>query len=113
MSQTYKVLLLSLFITNAAILVSSEQNCGMLVTYYRLIKVAPYYIISMLLNLMSRAAFEVNPKDTTAKRNDKNVELRCQPSSNQDFIIWEIFLDNGTYWTVTGSDTAHQLSRLV
>ena len=62
---------------------------------------------------MFHAAFQVNPKDTTAKRNDKNVELRCQPSSNQDFIIWEIFLDNGTYWTVTGSDTAHQLSRLV
>lgn len=62
---------------------------------------------------VSHAAFEVSPKDTNAKRNDKNIELSCQPSSNQDFIIWEVFLDNGTYWTVTGSDTARQLSRLV
>jgi hypothetical protein len=58
------------------------------------------------------AAFEVNPKDSHAKRND-NVELRCQPSSINDFIIWEIFLDNGTYWTVSGSDAAQQLRRLV
>ena len=68
-----------------------------------------------LLNIckLSHAAFEVNPKDTSVKRNDENVELQCQPSSSLDFSIWEIFLDNGTFWTVTGSDPERQLSRSV
>ena len=66
----------------------------------------------MLEAIVSHTAFEVNPKDSSAKRND-NVELRCQPSNNQDFIVWEVFLDNGTYWTVSGSDAARQLQRLV
>ncbi len=99
------IFLLSLLVINAGILVSS-QNCGML---YSLITL--WGIVNKL--SFSHPAFEVNPKDTSAKRNDKNIELHCQPSSDQDFVIWEVFLDNGTYWTVTGSDTARQLSRFL
>lgn len=59
------------------------------------------------------AEYEISPNDTTATINDINVELHCQTSSNLDFSIWEIFLDNGTYWTVSASDPERQLSRLV
>ncbi len=65
----------------------------------------------MVLNFY--AEYETSPNDTAAIVNDMNVELHCQTSSNLDFSMWEIFLDNGTYWTVSASDSEQQLSRLV
>ena len=66
---------------------------------------------------MLLSEFDVSPNDTTVDINDMNVELNCQPSVSatgfMDFSIWEIFLDNGTFWTVTGSDLDRQLDRLV
>ena len=59
------------------------------------------------------AAFEINPISKTVSVNDANIELHCQKASNLDFSIWEVFLNNGTRWTVTGADIEIHLSRLV
>ena len=48
--------------------------------------------------------------------NQTNIELRCQSrpvsSGIRDSIIWQIYLRNGTFWTVTGADADVQLGRL-
>lgn len=47
----------------------------------------------------------------TVVGNDKNVVLSCRPDSNDDIIIWDILLNNGTYLSVT-FDEMFQPSRL-
>ena len=44
--------------------------------------------------------------------NDIDVELSCVPVlDTQQFITWELFLRNGTFWTVTGGNVDEQLRR--
>ena len=56
--------------------------------------------------------FIVDPEDMTVDINDTDVELTCTPGLNtEQLITWEIFLRNGTFWTVTGADSDVQLLR--
>ena len=64
-------------------------------------------------NCTFHAAFEISPINKTVTVNDTNIELHCQKASNLDSSIWEVFLNNGTFWTVTGADIEIHLSRLV
>lgn len=51
----------------------------------------------------------------TVNVNDTNVTLSCTTPVGVDIIdtsIWEIFLRNGTYWTVSASDQDIHRSRL-
>ena len=60
------------------------------------------------------SAFAVDPEDKTVEVNDTDVLLTCMPILDMDqFITWELFLRDGTFWTVTGeaSDVDIQLSR--
>ena len=58
------------------------------------------------------SGFIVDPEDITVEINDTDVELTCTPGLETDqIIIWEIFLRNGTLWTVTESDPDVQLRR--
>ena len=57
-------------------------------------------------------AFANDPQDMTVKVNDMDIELRCQASDMLDTVWWEIFLRNGSFWTITGSDEEVQRSRL-
>ena len=58
------------------------------------------------------SAFAVDPEDTTVEVNDTDVLLTCMPILDMEqFITWELFLRNGTFWTVTGADVDDQLSR--
>ena len=62
------------------------------------------------------AAFEIGPMDTTVNVNDTNVMLHCQSPEVDgvfDSVIWEIFLVNGSFWSVTGADEEQQLARFV
>ena len=50
------------------------------------------------------AEFIVGPEDRFVEINDTNVELTCIPALNTEQIItWQIFLRNGTFWSVTAS----------
>ena len=71
------------------------------------------YQIYKLADCTLHAAFEISPIDKTVTVNDINIELHCQKASNLDSSIWEVFLNNGTFWTVTGADIEIHLSRLV
>ena len=66
--------------------------------------------------LSSNLAFEIDPEDKVVEVNQTNIELRCQShtvgSGIFDSIIWQIYLRNGTFWTVTGADEDVQLGRL-
>ena len=61
------------------------------------------------------AAFEIGPMDRTVNVNDTNVMLHCQSPQIDgvfDSVMWEIFLLNGTFWSVSGADEEEQLARL-
>ena len=54
----------------------------------------------------------MDPEDRTVEINDTNVELTCTPGLNTEQVItWQIFLRNGTFWSVTASDTEVQRMR--
>lgn len=58
------------------------------------------------------SGFIVDPEDMTVNINDIDVELTCTPGlETEQLITWEIFLRNGTFWSVSADDTAIQLRR--
>lgn len=60
-------------------------------------------------------AFEVDPEDITVEVNRTNVTLNCTTHVGNgifDTSIWEIYLRNGTYWTVTSADESVHRNRL-
>lgn len=63
------------------------------------------------------SVFVTSPEDKTLTVNETNVLLHCEileiPGTTFDELVWEIFLRNGTFWTVTGADEVTQLARLV
>ena len=69
----------------------------------------PYILITIFCNA---SAFAIDPKDKTVEVNDIDVELSCVPVlDTTQFITWQLFLRNGTFWTVSGGDVDFQLSR--
>ena len=89
--------------------------------YYTL-AIPTYYIVCFFFMLMhctflslffrNASVFIVDPEDRTVEINETDVELTCTPGlETEQVIIWEIFLRNGTFWTVTGSDSDIQLRR--
>ena len=68
--------------------------------------------ISVTFFFRNASVFIVDPEDRTVEINETDVELTCTPGlETEQVIIWEIFLRNGTFWTVTGSDSDIQLRR--
>ena len=62
--------------------------------------------------VLMHAEFIVDPEDRTVEINDTNVEFTCTPGLNTEQVItWQIFLSNGTFWSVTAADPELQRHR--
>ena len=70
------------------------------------------YIDTAFQSLFYNASeFAVDPEDTTVEVNDTDVLLTCMPRLDNQFITWQLFLRNGTFWTIDGSDVDTHRSR--
>lgn len=70
---------------------------------------ALYTSVSFFCNI---SVFIVDPEDQNVEINDTNVELVCTPGLDMEQeITWQIFLRNGTFLSVTGSDEDAQRRR--